>query len=430
MQTLLFLLLAVIPVAASAAEPAAGTLTSEGQVVRWEGARFVDANLPAPEACALGGCDAFDVTVNVPADFWNTLPGGLEISIQWEDESQDIDLYVYGPDDGARLAAVSKGFGSRAESVRIAAAGSGKYHAVIVPASTTDTAYRGLAEFETTFPTTQGDLLPNLRALPPKNFNFAIGAYTLTPFDSRDVFGEEDGPSCYPEEIVEQGAQRCLRFDGGAENVGDGRFELRIDVSTLASGEREVEQAIYRSDGERRFRPAGQYTAHPTHGHVHYRDFARYEIHPVSGGQAIRSRKADFCMIDVENRRFEGPETQGNDKRRGAFPDCNLPSEFDDAGGAFMVQGISRGWADVYAWPLPGQYVEVTGLPDGLYDVVVYVNPNGSILESDYGDNVACTRIEVTGSTASEAETQPTTCPASATEPPADPGPIDLPLPH
>jgi len=106
-----------------------------------------------------------------------------------------------------------------------------------VPFSTTDVTYRALAEFETRFPTKLGDRLPNLHPLKPANFNFAIGTYTLTPFDTRPL--GENAPSCYPEEVVEQGARKCLRFDAGSENVSadgqNGRFELRIDISNLVT---------------------------------------------------------------------------------------------------------------------------------------------------------------------------------------------------
>ncbi|MGH7818878.1 MAG: hypothetical protein ACREQ9_03820, partial [Candidatus Binatia bacterium] len=342
MRRLVLLSLAV-PCAALA--ETIGTL-DPGEVLRWQGGRFTNAIVPRPELCgdlalddlSTGArCDTRVVTVNAPPGFWDDHPGGLEVSIRWEDEAEDVDLWVFGPDQ--RPAASSTGFGSRSESALVRAPANGDYRIVVVPASTSDTSYEGLAELEITFPTKEGDLLPNLVALPPEDFHFAVGAYTLTPFDSEGAAGV----SCYPEEIAD-GARKCLRFDAGAANEGAGRFEIQIDLGTLA-GERTVEQAIVRSDGGRRFCAAGSYSVHPFHGHVHYRAFTRYDIYRAGGGAGVRSSKAGFCLIDGDHRRFDA-QTQGNEPRTGAFPDCNLPSETGADGKAAMVQGISRGWAD------------------------------------------------------------------------------------
>jgi hypothetical protein len=443
MKYVLFLFALSLPVSAFAAP--SGTLTGINQTLRWDGAHFVNQNTPRPELCNVLGCDEFDVAVDAGGSIdWTITPGGLEISIAWGDETQEIDLYVYGADGS--IVAQSTGFGTKAQSVLIPAPADATYRAVVVPFSTTDVTYRGLAEFETSFPTKLGDRLPNLHPLKPTNFVFAIGTYTLTPVDTRPL--GENAPSCYPEEITEQGARRCLRFDAGSENVSpdgqNGRFELRIDISNLVT-KHTVEQAIYRSDGTKRYRPAGDYTFHPTHGHIHYRNFAKYELFAVNPPSdpdhagfflpAAKSRKADFCMIDVENRKFDGDwaATQGNEPRQGAFPDCNIPTDVDrKALKGYMVQGISRGWADVYSWPLPGQYIEVSGVPDGDYDVVVTVNPFKLIEETDYDDNVACTRIHLAGKTVSElpAAQQPATCPQSFVGSPApSPIPLDVGLP-
>ena len=51
------------------------------------------------------------------------------------------------------------------------------------------------------------------------------------------------------------------------------------------------------------------------------------------------------------------------------------------------MQGMTRGWADVYDWYLPGQYVEVTGVPDGVYILETLVDPDGLIEESDESNN-------------------------------------------
>ena len=44
-------------------------------------------------------------------------------------------------------------------------------------------------------------------------------------------------------------------------------------------------------------------------------------------------------------------------------------------------QGITAGWADEYAKQLDGQWVDVTGVPEGDYTLVVTVNQDGKIPE-------------------------------------------------
>ena len=58
--------------------------------------------------------------------------------------------------------------------------------------------------------------------------------------------------------------------------------------------------------------------------------------------------------------------------------------------------GISVGWSDVYPAWAAGQYLDVTGLPAGIYHVVNRVNADGSLRESSYADDAAAAKIELT----------------------------------
>ncbi len=62
-----------------------------------------------------------------------------------------------------------------------------------------------------------------------------------------------------------------------------------------------------------------------------------------------------------------------------------------------VEQGIAPGWADVYDSWLEGQFLDVTGVPDGVYALQVRVNPDRSVLESDYTNNYAVTYVHLTG---------------------------------
>ena len=59
------------------------------------------------------------------------------------------------------------------------------------------------------------------------------------------------------------------------------------------------------------------------------------------------------------------------------------------------MQGLSVGWGDEYSSYLPGQHVDVSGLPRATYCLVSTVDPSGSIEERDETNNVATTAVSL-----------------------------------
>ena len=54
------------------------------------------------------------------------------------------------------------------------------------------------------------------------------------------------------------------------------------------------------------------------------------------------------------------------------------------------VQGLSVGWGDTYGSQLPGQEIDLTSLPDGLYTLTIVADPKGRLSEITTSDNSAC----------------------------------------
>jgi hypothetical protein len=54
-----------------------------------------------------------------------------------------------------------------------------------------------------------------------------------------------------------------------------------------------------------------------------------------------------------------------------------------------LFAGISVGYADRYEAHLEGQFVDLTGLPEGRYVLTHTVNPEQTLIESDYSDNAS-----------------------------------------
>jgi hypothetical protein len=186
-------------------------------------------------------------------------------------------------------------------------------------------------------------------------------------------------------------------------NVGDGPFEIRYRMDGIAT-DQQLRQRIFASDGSFTEITVDKYVFHPTHAHFHYKNFGQaylHRLHPDGTLEKVReSRKNGFCMIDVDNLRFgvddHGVPYKGEAPRTYYFPRCNAPTERDEHG-TYMVNGMSVGWADVYNWFLADQYIEISGVPDGLYVIETVANPARTVHEATFDDNSARATIRLSG---------------------------------
>ena len=132
------------------------------------------------------------------------------------------------------------------------------------------------------------------------------------------------------------GYRRILRFDTVVINGGDG---------DLVVGDR--------SDPDNPY--ASYFVFHPCHGHYHIVGFSTYSLldavtrQPVALGQ-----KQGFCFED--SLKYGGGKSHGYD--------CHN-------------QGITSGWGDWYYKQLTGQWIDITGVPEGDYIVRVDINEAG-----------------------------------------------------
>lgn len=417
-----------------AASPTGGTLTPGNPLLTWDGSvpgGEINPLLlvsPAPEVrCLIAECDMFTIDVQLGAGFWAAHPtGAVEVAIHWPyDGVIDLDLQVL--DAGGAVVAQSAAVDSNAESVFLPALADGTYTARVIPSNTfnpdnqTDTvAYEGLVQLElpTLDPPGQGHaMLPNLRPSPPEGFHIS-SALNLIPFPENPLL------SCYVEETLQNPDHptRCLRFNQTIANVGEGPLVFRFGLAGLATPggqDNIIMQRIYSSDGSHTdVEVPERYQFHKVHGHLHYKGFGQSFLYPWSeeGGRAdvpiSVGKKVGFCVIDVVLLDEYWGQT-GNGPRAHVFPfDCIVPDEIDPAGPQLWVeQGVQVGWADVYGWNLADQYINITDVPDGTYELVQIANPTTSMIESDANDNCASTVIRITGDTVEELGPGGTGCP-------------------
>jgi len=415
------LTLPAIPHAAPpATDPGSGALTQRQRPLLWEG-RVGPEDAPTggePVECATVACDRFRLKIDLPhGTFRNpNRPGGVQVALRWFGnpaghtlppgvpgccgEFDTLHLWVYK--DGA-LVAASPGIIAVSQSAFIPEPDNGWYDVWIAYDPTYNVApfveYEALAEVEYLAKTT-----PVTRLLPDLLFRGTERITFDTP--SFPIFEPEPPPgsSCFLSEMLEDGAQNCLRFDQIIANRGAGPAEIAFQVPTNtipAEGTSfPVSQRIHRSNGTFTDRPAGTVAYHGIHGHYHYSSFAnallwqsnargtRLGHEPVAA-----SHKVSFCMADI---RIDAWAEKGDGPRTYYAPDCLFPYSSNGTIDEYR-QGINRGWADIYDWYIPDQYIEVTGVPDGYYRLEFCADPLDEIKEEDETNNCIANHIRLSG---------------------------------
>lgn len=115
----------------------------------------------------------------------------------------------------------------------------------------------------------------------------------------------------------------------------------------------------------------------PCHQHWHITGFADYRLLKLDGTTAIRGHKQAFCFIS-------------------SFKYTNDYNGQDKPSFTCTNQGIQSGYGDWYYKQLSGQWIDITGVPEGDYIVRVTINAAGMFDEGDNNyTNVVETRIHV-----------------------------------
>jgi hypothetical protein len=92
------------------------------------------------------------------------------------------------------------------------------------------------------------------------------------------------------------------------------------------------------------------------------------------GALLLPGRKEAFCWLDTQ--RISGT-------RELQFRDCNVN------------QGLTAGWCDIYVRNTDCQWIDITGLAPGVYQVTITVNAAGLINESDQTNNSASVKVRI-----------------------------------
>lgn len=178
--------------------------------------------------------------------------------------------------------------------------------------------------------------------------------------------------------------RKTLRFSNWILNAGQGVLEIWGE-SNAVTERTSVTQRLYKTDGSYDERATGDFVFHPTHNHWHTENFALYELWSLKAdGEpdevVALTDKVSYCLRDDRQFNLRGAAP------RGAYFQCNQ-----------QKQGMSVGWIDIYSFDTPGQIVDITGVPNGVYLLRSTVDPDNQLVESNDDNNAAAIYIEITG---------------------------------
>jgi hypothetical protein len=182
--------------------------------------------------------------------------------------------------------------------------------------------------------------------------DLTILASAVNPHITTETFSS--GSCAVVEGLVAAGTRRLIRFDTQTANQGGADLVFGNPANN----------------------PLFVYAN--CHAHYHFQNYMSYRLRNSSGQIAAVGLKVGFCVLDVF--RWDSGSAPN------AFYTCNN-------------QGIQKGWGDLYDSTLDGQWIDITGLPDGNYTMEMEANPMGIIQESNYGNNITLVPITIGNST-------------------------------
>lgn len=199
-----------------------------------------------------------------------------------------------------------------------------------------------------------------------------------------------------------------LRFTSSEDNVGDGPLLLYASRASTATHRMTVRQAFQRSaDGSipRSFAAAQRatktytyYEPAPAHRHWHLMGFERFQLRTPAGTTLLVDRKNGFCLGDRYTTHdaagLPGRPRRGEAAALAKYLRQNMcghhrPSALD------VVLGISVGKGDDYRYDVDFQWLDLTTVPSGVYDVVNTVNEDRTLLEKSYANNSSSIAISL-----------------------------------
>src|SRR5262245_8164993 len=199
--------------------------------------------------------------------------------------------------------------------------------------------------------------------------------------------------------ITIENGRRLLRFTTRIVNIGMGTFELmgsRPDLST--SDMTTVIQRVYNDAGGYTDYsiPTTMFYAGDGHNHWHLRDLQNFALNSLGGSQIGTGAKTGFCVYDNVNY-FSMPGHPASP----VYLRANSCSPEQPSALETRV-GLSIGWGDRYLWSLAYQYIDITGVPAGQYQLDAGVNTALGLHEISQSNNSTWVKLQLNSDTGTD----------------------------
>lgn len=251
-------------------------------------------------------------------------------------------------------------------------------------------------------------LLPDLRQAPPG----CPGGYLGDPGECRDwdvcMVADATAPNGECIRSGSIGAVR-LRFTTAEDNIGDGPLLLfgHRDPSSstmyvkqgFQSGRHGPIPGSY-AEARQQTQNSMYYEPAPMHQHWHLMGFERMQLRTPRGGTVVTDRKNGFCLGDrygvgdAHNLPNAVRDSNTPEYRLSTYLQENMCAPKDSSVTEVKV-GISVGSGDDYQYDVDFQWLDITRVPSGTYDLVNTVNSNRTLHETDYGNNSSSMAISI-----------------------------------
>jgi hypothetical protein len=186
--------------------------------------------------------------------------------------------------------------------------------------------------------------------------------------------------------------RRLLRFSSIVVNVGAGPFEVRGQRPDTNTSTMTVTQRIFDDAGGSRYvpTPATMYFGGDGHNHWHVTNLEDFELERLDNGKLVGTgAKHGFCFYD--NYRY-GATGDPSYLTTTTPPACGRSSSLE------VFEGLSVGWGDIYRYNLPDQYIDITGLVSGRYQLISTADPDNWFQESNDLNNESWVNLQIKGS--------------------------------
>jgi hypothetical protein len=194
-----------------------------------------------------------------------------------------------------------------------------------------------------------------------------------------------------------------LRFTTAEDNVGDGPLLLyghRDNGPTMHV--RQAVQSGRHGPVPQSYAEARQptttsmyYEPAPMHQHWHLMGFERMQLRTPNGETVVTDRKNGFCL----GNRYPLYGTRGAvddtpEQKLATFLRTNMCGHHDTRA-TDITAGISAGSGDDYRYDVDFQWLDITRVPSGTYDLVNTVNSDRTLLETNYDNNSSSIAVSV-----------------------------------